>query len=66
MKKSLVFGLLSLVLALGATGCVSHSLPKDSYLRGVKSKVSTPWGSGELDVAEAATGTAAKTAAGLK
>lgn len=52
--------LLLTLLTLSAAGCMSHDLPRDSYLKGVESKLSTPWGSHELKVNEAATGTAAK------
>ena len=64
--KSFSFLVIVLVLSFAATGCVSHKLPPNAYLKGVKSKISTPWGTGELEVAEAATGTAASKAAGLK
>ncbi len=65
MKHVLTFCLiLSLIAAL--SGCMSHSLPKDTYMRGVKSKINTPWGSHELQLEEAATGTAAKNASGVK
>ena len=49
---------LLLLLAL-MSGCVSHDLPKNAYMKGVKSELSTPWGSHKLDIEEAATGTAA-------
>lgn len=48
------------------TGCFTHKLPPDSYMRGVKSEINTPWGSHKLDIQEAGTGTAAINASGLK
>lgn len=50
---------LALITTLSA-GCASHNLPKDAYMKGVESNISTPWGSHKLVITEAATGTAAK------
>lgn len=58
MKFIRFFSALSAVLLL--SGCVSHNLPKDSYMQGVHSKIVTPWGTGEMLIDMAATGTAAK------
>lgn len=52
-----------IVLAAGTflTGCISkHNLPPNSFMQGVTSKISTPWGSHELVIDMAATGEAAK------
>lgn len=57
---------LALVLCVPLFGCFSHKLPPDSYMRGVKSEINTPWGSHKLDIQEAGTGTAAINASGLK
>lgn len=59
MNARLVIGL---CLAAALTGCASHNLPRDAYLVGVKSTVNTPWGPMTLEVAKAATGTAANNA----
>lgn len=48
------------------TGCFTHKLPPDSYMRGVKSEINTPWGSHKLDIAEAGTGKAAQNASSLR
>ena len=58
--------LLAAVALLTLTGCFTHKLPPDSYMRGVKSEINTPWGSHKLDIQEAGTGKAAVTASGLK
>lgn len=43
------------------SGCISkHNLPSNSFMQGVTSKISTPWGSHELVIDMAATGEAAK------
>jgi hypothetical protein len=57
---------LVLLIPLLAAGCFSHKLPPDSYMRGVKSEINTPWGSHKLDIQEAGTGTAAINASSLK
>lgn len=57
---------LAFVLCALLSGCFSHKLPPDSYMRGVKSEINTPWGSHKLDIQEAGTGTAAINASGLK
>lgn len=52
-----------IVLAAGTllSGCISkHNLPANSFMQGVTSKISTPWGSHELIIDMAATGDAAK------
>lgn len=55
----------SVVLFL--SGCIFHQpLPKDALVRGVSSKIVTPWGTSEQKIEEAATGAAANKAAGLK
>ena len=51
-----------LLCSLLFSGCFSHNFPKDAYLKGAHSKIVTPWGTSELVVDEAATGTAAKNA----
>lgn len=57
------YSLLATAVALGATACVFHQpLPKDAYVRGVTSKIVTPWGTSEQHLDEAATGTAARNA----
>ena len=48
------------------SGCISHNLPKDAYMRNVTHKISTPWGTSELSIGEAGTGNAANKAAGVK
>ena len=58
--------MLALVLCALLSGCFSHKLPPDSYMRGVKSEINTPWGSHKLDIQEAGTGTAAINASSLK
>lgn len=55
MKKLIPLLLLPLL-----SGCASHSLPKDAYMKGVKSEINTPWGSHKLEISEAATGAATK------
>lgn len=62
MKTAIV----ALLLAASLSGCMTHDLPKDAYMRNVTSKISTPWGSHELQIGEAGTGTAATKAAGMK
>lgn len=57
--------LLVLVLAT-LSGCMSHKLPPNAYMRGVKSEINTPWGSHKLDIQEAGTGKAALNASSLK
>ena len=59
------FALLLLTAAL-TSGCINHNLPKDAYMRNVTHKISTPWGTSELQIGEAGTGTAANKAAGMK
>ena len=44
------------------SGCFSHNFPRDAYIKGAHSKIVTPWGTSELVIDEAATGTAAKNA----
>lgn len=50
--------LLAILFPVLFAGC-AHKLPKDAWLKGVKSTVNTPWGPSTLDIAEAATGKAA-------
>lgn len=57
---------LILLIPLFGSGCFTHKLPPDSYMRGVKSEINTPWGSHKLDIEEAGTGKAAVNASGLK
>lgn len=57
---------LALIACALLSGCISHDLPKDAYMRGVKSEINTPWGSHKLDIEEAGTGVAAKNASSLK
>ncbi len=52
--------ILTLCLTAALTGCMSHNFPKDAYIKGAHSKIVTPWGTSELVIDEAATGTAAK------
>lgn len=54
--------ILLIIATASLAGCVNQPLPKDSYLKGVTSKVVTPWGTGEMHIDEAATGTAARNA----
>ena len=56
----------ALIILSASSGCMSHKLPPDAYMRGVTSKITTPWGSHELEIQEAGTGVAAEKAAGLK
>jgi len=58
--------LAALAMLATLTGCFTHKLPPDSYMRGVKSEIVTPWGSHKLDIQEAGTGTAAVNASELK
>lgn len=61
MKTALI-----LAASLMLSGCFTHKLPPNTYMKGVKSEINTPWGSHKLDINEAATGTAATKASGLK
>lgn len=54
--------LIALLASLTTAGCFTHDFPKDAYIKGAHSKIVTPWGTSELVIDEAATGTAAKTA----
>ena len=49
-----------LAMILYTPGC--HSLPKDSYIKGLDSTVNTPWGPSTLKAVEVATGKAAQNA----
>lgn len=62
MKTSPIPTIAVLTAVASLSGCVTQPLPKDSYLKGVTSKVVTPWGTGEMHIDEAATGTAARNA----
>jgi hypothetical protein len=57
---------LLIIASLALSGCMSHKLPPDAYMRGVKSEIVTPWGSHKLDIQEAGTGTAAANASQYK
>lgn len=50
----------SVVSLLCLSGCFTHNLPRDAYMQGAHSKIVTPWGTHELVIDMAATGTAAK------
>lgn len=53
--------ILTLAACALLSGCISkHNLPPNSFMQGVTSKISTPWGSHELQIEMAATGDAAK------
>lgn len=47
-------------VALAEAGCFTHNLPRDAFMQGAHSKIVTPWGTHELIIDMAATGTAAK------
>lgn len=51
-----------LLSVLWFSGCMNQPLPKDAYIKGVHSKIVTPWGTSEQIIDEAATGTAARNA----
>ncbi len=56
---SFLFVLATVILMSAlATGCTA--LPKNAYMRGVKSTINTPWGPSTMEAAEVATGTAAR------
>lgn len=59
MKRFTLVAFLSVVAAL-LTGCFSHNLPRDAFMQGAHHKIVTPWGTSELVIDMAATGTAAK------
>lgn len=66
VKRS-ALSVLLIACAVSLSGCINPPpLPKDALVRGVTTKVSTPWGSAEQVITEAATGSAAVKAAGLK
>lgn len=46
------------VLVLVLLGCVSPQFPKDAYIKGGESQVSTPWGSAKVTAEEIRTGKA--------
>lgn len=49
-------------LALGASGCVQQTLPKDAQMKDVGPELSTPWGKHVLKIKEISTGKAAQPA----
>lgn len=52
---------LILRIPLFGAGCIGkHNPPANSFMQGVESKISTPWGSHTLLIEMAATGEAAK------
>lgn len=55
MKTLFLFFLTALLC-----GCVHQPLPKDAIVKGITSKIVTPWGTSELTIVEAATGSAAR------
>ena len=52
--------LCAFALSLPLGGCFTHNLPKDAFMQGAHSKIVTPWGTHELVIDMAATGSAAK------
>ena len=58
--KRLLFLLPFSFFLLCLSGCFSHNLPRDAFMQGAHSKIVTPWGTHELVIDMAATGTAAK------
>lgn len=60
MKLRLSLCLCASVLPFLLSGCFTHNLPRDAFMQGAHSKIVTPWGTHELVIDMAATGTAAK------
>jgi len=62
VKNKLSLALWALLFSLALVGCLNQPLPKDAHVSGFKNKITTPWGSSDLQIDEVDTGTAARNA----